>query len=295
MSLSGLILLDKPSGITSNKALQIVKHLYKAKKAGHTGSLDPLATGMLPICFGEATKFSQFMLDADKHYFATAKLGVKTDTSDSEGNIIETKPVKDISPEKIENILKKFRGVILQKPSMFSALKYKGKPLYELARKGIEVERKKREITIYKLNLIDLKDETFSIDVHSSKGTYIRNLVEDIGDALGCGAHVTALRRYQSGHFMQDQMTPLSVLEDMKEGDGALEELLLPIDSLVQGIPTLALTSDESRAICHGQSIFRKNLPDSQVIRLYSAENNFLGVANIHDNSRIAPKRLVSL
>lgn len=296
MTISGIVLLDKPAGMTSNKVLQILKRIFRAKKAGHTGSLDPLATGMLPICFGDATKYSQYMLDADKQYTATAKLGIKTDTSDSDGIIIQTKPVENITAEKIENVLKKFRGEILQIPSMFSALKHNGQPLYELARKGIQVERKARPITIFELELKSFSVDEFSIHVHCSKGTYIRNLVEDIGDELGCGAHVIGLRRTAVGHFTPDQMIPLSQFDAIKEAQdwGALDPYLLPMDELLEGTPKLIVDTQQEYALRHGQRIEYPNPPESDCIRLYSSEGHFFGVAKIHEKTQIAPKKLVS-
>lgn len=289
MTISGIVLLDKPTGMTSNKALQILKRIYQAKKAGHTGSLDPLATGMLPVCFGEATKYSQFMLDADKEYTATAKLGVKTDTSDSDGVVIQTKSVENITAQKIENILKKFRGEIFQIPSMYSALKHNGQPLYQLARKGLEVERKARKINILALNLISFSGDELIIHVHCSKGTYIRNLVEDIGDELGCGAHVIALRRTAIGHFTENQMLPLA------QFDAELEDYLLPMDLLLEGTPKIVVDAQQQYALQRGQIIDYPNPPDSDCIRLYSQDGHFFGIAKIHENSRIAPKKLLSV
>lgn len=289
MSISGIVLLDKPTGMTSNKVLQILKRIYGAKKAGHTGSLDPLATGMLPICFGEATKYSQFMLDADKKYTATAKLGVKTDTSDSDGVIIQTKPVENITKEKIETILKKFRGEISQIPSMYSALKHNGQPIYKLARKGIEIERKARNITIFELELISFSGDELTIHVHCSKGTYIRNLVEDVGDELGCGAHVIALRRTAIGHFTENQMVPLAKF------DSDLDRYLLPMDLLLESTPQITVDTQQQYALQRGQIIDYPNVPVSDCIRLYSQDGQFFGIAKICENSRIAPKKLLSV
>lgn len=227
----GILLLDKPKGISSNAALQIVKRLFKAKKAGHTGSLDPLATGLLPICFGKATKSSHILLEADKHYQTTARLGIKTDTGDAEGNMIAESPVPDLTIADLEKVLDRFRGPISQIPSMFSALKHQGQPLYKLARQGITIERQAREITIKNLTLLELKGNTLRLDIHATKGTYVRTLVEDIGEALGCGAHVIELRRLGSGPYTADQMLSVEILEHIleKEGIDKLDEYLLPI------------------------------------------------------------------
>lgn len=211
---NGILLLDKPPKLTSNRALQIVKRLFLACKAGHTGSLDPLATGMLPICFGRATKLATQLLAQDKCYQAIAQLGIKTNTGDAEGIILQQKPVLEYSLEDLENVFQHFRGKILQVPSMFSALKYEGEPLYKLARRGIEVPRQPREIEIYNLNLINYSANQLTLNVHCSKGTYIRNLVEDIGEMLGCGAHIISLRRYAIGNFTADQMYTLQQLEE---------------------------------------------------------------------------------
>ena len=210
----GIILLDKPGGITSNDALQQVKRIYNAAKAGHTGALDPLATGMLPICFGEATKFSQFLLDADKRYQVTARLGVRTDTSDSEGSVDSVRPV-DVNEDQLAQALDKFRGDIMQVPSMFSALKHQGRPLYEYAREGIEIEREARPITIYSLELKAFSGEEISLEVHCSKGTYIRSLIDDLGELLGCGAHVIQLRRTQVASYPNDKMLNLEKLNEI--------------------------------------------------------------------------------
>jgi tRNA pseudouridine55 synthase len=217
--IDGFLLLDKPLHLSSNAALQRVKNIYFAKKAGHTGSLDPLATGMLPICFGEATKFSQFLLDANKSYRVTAQLGIKSTTCDNEGEIILTRDASTIDLPIVEKTLEKFRGEQKQIPSMFSAIKFQGKPLYELARKGIEIEREARDITIYELVLenFDNEKKLFTLFVKCSKGTYIRNLVDDIGEALGCGAVVSELRRTNFADFIESEMIPLTQLDKLRD------------------------------------------------------------------------------
>jgi tRNA pseudouridine55 synthase len=242
-SIDGILLLDKAINITSNTALQDTKKLYHAKKAGHTGSLDPLASGMLPICFGQATKFSQFLLEADKSYHVTAKLGISTSTGDSEGSIIEEHPVTNINVQQITATLKKYTGEIEQIPSMYSAIKHNGQPLYKLARQGIEIERQPRKITIYQLNFLSYADGNLILSVECSKGTYVRTLVEDIGRDLGCGAHVTALRRLKVGQYLEEQMYSFIQLKKISEdsGQNALDHLLLPIESIAINLPKVNL------------------------------------------------------
>ncbi|MCJ8303761.1 tRNA pseudouridine(55) synthase TruB, partial [Shewanella sp.] len=236
--IDGILLLDKETGMSSNFALQRVKRLFDANKAGHTGALDPLATGMLPICLGEATKFSQHLLDADKRYLVTAKLGVRTDTSDSDGEVVQTRPL-DFTQELLMESLDYFRGDTMQVPSMFSALKHKGQPLYKYAREGIEVPREARPITVFELNFISLEGDELTLDIHCSKGTYIRTITDDLGEMLGCGAHVIMLRRTQVADYPYDRIISLTQLNEMvekAEAEGAdakamLDELLLPMDS----------------------------------------------------------------
>lgn len=223
--IDGFFILDKAIGVTSNRALQQIKHLFNAQKAGHTGSLDPLATGVLPICFGKATKFAQALLDSDKTYQVTAKLGVIMDSGDSTGNIIAEHPVPNFTQEQILAAIEPFKGPGKQIPSMFSALKYQGQPLYKLARKNITVERQPRDINIYKYELIDFAGDTLTCEIKCSKGTYIRTLIEDLGSALGCGAHVTALRRLQAGGFTIEQATCFESAAAQNFND-----LLLPLD-----------------------------------------------------------------
>lgn len=296
--IDGVLLLDKPTGMTSNYALQVVKRLFNAKKAGHTGSLDPLATGMLPICFGEATKFSQFLLDADKSYETTAKLGVITDSGDADGKIIEQREVGNITEEKVKEILQKFCGNILQVPSMFSALKKNGKPLYELARQGIEIPRDARPITVYELILKSLKKDEFTLSASVSKGTYIRSLVEDIGLALGCGAHVIALRRNCVAHFSQEKMISLEKIKaiaDEKERD-SLHALLNPTDTLLQELPSLQLSEKASISLQKGQRVFTQEMDCSVPLelKLYDQHHNFLGVGELDPDHWLRPKRLLS-
>ena len=291
----GVFLLDKPQGMSSNDIMQKVKRIFQANKAGHTGALDPLATGMLPICLGEATKFSQFLLDADKRYLVTAKLGERTDTSDAEGQIVETREVKVKTPE-ILTALEQFRGDILQVPTMFSALKHNGKPLYEYARQGITVEREARPITIFELNFIEYNAPYLTLEVHCSKGTYIRTLVDDLGEALGCGAHVTMLRRTAVADYPTEKMLDWHALQSLAEPQdlSLLDALLLPIDTAVAKLPTLTLNESQTQGIGFGQRIKFDNPNRLQgQVRLFSHEHRFLGVAMIDENNVIRPQRLV--
>ena len=291
----GVFLLDKPQGMSSNDIMQKVKRIFQANKAGHTGALDPLATGMLPICLGEATKFSQFLLDADKRYLVTAKLGERTDTSDAEGQIVETRDVKVKTPE-ILTALEQFRGDILQVPTMFSALKYNGKPLYEYARQGITVEREARPITIFELNFIEYNAPYLTLEVHCSKGTYIRTLVDDLGETLGCGAHVTMLRRTAVADYPTEKMLDWNALQALAEPQdlSLLDALLLPMDTAVAKLPALTLNESQAQGIGFGQRIKFDNPNRLQgQVRLFSHENRFLGVAVIDENNVIRPQRLV--
>ncbi|MBF0784610.1 tRNA pseudouridine(55) synthase TruB [Muribacter muris] len=292
----GVFLLDKPQGVSSNEIMQKVKRLFQANKAGHTGALDPLATGMLPICLGEATKFSQFLLDADKRYRVTAKLGERTDTSDAEGQVVQTRPV-NIALADILAALPQFRGDILQVPTMFSALKHNGKPLYEYARAGITIEREARPITIFELIFIDYQAPFLTLDVHCSKGTYIRTLVDDLGEALGCGAHVTVLRRLAVADYPIEQMMTIEALQNLSENQplAVLDRHLLAIDSAVARLPKLLLTEAQGRAISFGQRVKFDNQDGLfGQVRLFSAADVFLGVAEIRQDNVIRPSRLVN-
>ena len=291
----GVFLLDKPQGMSSNDIMQKVKRIFQANKAGHTGALDPLATGMLPICLGEATKFSQFLLDADKRYLVTAKLGERTDTSDAEGQIVKTRDV-NVKTSEILTALEQFRGDILQVPTMFSALKYNGKPLYEYARQGITVEREARPITIFELNFIEYNAPYLTLEVHCSKGTYIRTLVDDLGEALGCGAHVTMLRRTAVADYPTEKMLDWHALQSLAEQQdlALLDALLLPMDTAVAKLPALTLNENQTQGIGFGQRIKFDNPNRLQgEVRLFSHENRFLGVAVIDENNVIRPQRLV--
>ena len=291
----GVFLLDKPQGMSSNDIMQKVKRIFQANKAGHTGALDPLATGMLPICLGEATKFSQFLLDADKRYLVTAKLGERTDTSDAEGQIVETRDV-NVETSEILTALEQFRGDILQVPTMFSALKHNGKPLYEYARQGITVEREARPITIFELNFIEYNAPYLTLEVHCSKGTYIRTLVDDLGEVLGCGAHVTMLRRTAVADYPTEKMLDWNALQALAEAQdlALLDALLLPMDTAVAKLPALTLNESQTQGIGFGQRVKFDNPNRLQgQVRLFSHENRFLGVAVIDENNVIRPQRLV--
>ncbi|TOG11749.1 tRNA pseudouridine(55) synthase TruB [Vibrio parahaemolyticus] len=299
--INGVILLDKPTGISSNDALQKVKRIYFAEKAGHTGALDPLATGMLPICLGEATKFSQFLLDSDKRYRVIAKLGERTNTSDSDGEVVETRPV-DVTLEKLEASIEKFRGESDQVPSMFSALKYQGKPLYEYARKGIEVPRESRKITVYEIILHRFEGDEVEMEVHCSKGTYIRTIVDDLGEMLGCGAHVTMLRRTAVAKYPYEKMVTLEQLNELLEQAHReeiaprelLDPLLMPMDTAVEDLPEVNLIPELADMVQHGQPVQVLCAPEQGSLRLTMGEERlFIGVGEMNDDGKIAPKRLV--
>jgi tRNA pseudouridine55 synthase len=295
MPVNGIILLDKPQGLTSNKALQRVKAIFFAQKAGHTGSLDPLATGMLPICFGEATKVSNYLLDASKRYRFTCQLGAVTDTADAEGEVIERHAVPDLDERTIETILQAFRGTIEQVPPMYSALKHNGERLYDLARQGIEVERQPRTVQIHELKLISFQGSEIELEAYCSKGTYIRTLTEDIGRKIGCGAHVSKLRRLAVGPFQDaSKMVTLEQLEAMHEQDrDQLHSLLMPIDSALMNWPEVQLNADLSYYVLQGQAVQVPQAPTQGWVRLYNADKQiFLGVGQIADDGKVAPKRL---
>ena len=288
--LHGVLLLDKPQGMTSNDALQKVKWLFNAKKAGHTGALDPLATGMLPICFGEATKFSQYLLDSDKRYQVIAKLGERTDTSDADGKIISTKDVI-ITESDIQQALTHFRGDILQVPTMFSALKYQGKPLYEYARQGIVIEREARPITVYANQFLGFNatNNHLSLEIHCSKGTYIRTIIDDLGELLGCGAHVIYLRRLQVANYPIKNMLTLDQLQTMSERD----HVLMPVDSPLQDYSKITLTQAQGNNILLGRTIEIETFtPNDTLVRIYQGEQ-FIG-EGIQFGHQLSPKRLIS-
>ncbi|MCW8854685.1 MAG: tRNA pseudouridine(55) synthase TruB [Gammaproteobacteria bacterium] len=293
-SVHGVLLLDKPLHISSNHALQKVKRLFDAQKAGHTGSLDPLATGMLPICLGEATKVSAFLLDADKTYRFKCQLGTRTATADAEGEVIEIRPFEQVALKDIEKVIPRFIGDIEQIPPMYSALKKDGQRLYELARQGIEVERKPRPVTIYKLDIISFVQGEIELEVQCSKGTYVRTLAEDIGEALGCGAFVTELRRLSVGPYTGN-MISLEQLEQLAEqGFDALDAELLPLDSGIVDWPEVRLDADSAFYVKQGQPVQIAKSPTQGWVRIYAGED-FIGLGEIQDDGRIAPRRMMNL
>jgi len=294
--LNGILLLDKSSGVSSNGALQMAKKMFAAAKAGHTGSLDPLATGMLPICFGEATKFSQFLLESDKSYRVTAKLGVTTETGDADGDVVETTDVT-ASPDQIEAALLSFKGDIEQIPSTYSAIKHEGVPLYKLAREGKTVERKPRPVTIYDLRILRIDGDEVEFEVDCSKGTYVRSLVEDTGAILGCGGHVTALHRLSAGPYPAERMLTLEQLGKIKETGGfeAIDELLLPLSTSVADWPRVELGDNAAYYLQQGQPVMASDRPLDGWVSVYQASSGeFLGVGEVLDDGRIAPRRLIA-
>lgn len=298
---NGMLVLDKPQGISSSDAVQQVKRLYGAQKVGHTGSLDPLATGVLPLCFGQATKFSQFLLASHKKYWVRIKLGVSTDTGDSEGDVTDEKDARHIGAEDVELRLQSFRGDIKQVPSMFSALKHQGQPLYKLARQGIEIEREARSITVFSNELVDfgMSDDRghieIELEIHCSKGTYVRTIAQDLGELLQVGAHVTALRRREAGPFQESDSVTLEFLEQERE-HGSLDRFLQPIASAVGQWPEVVLTDATSFYLRQGQPVLIPRAPTSGWVRLSELrgdEAEFLGVGEVLDDGRVAPRRLM--
>jgi len=293
----GILLLDKPKGISSNAALQQVKNIFNAQKAGHTGSLDPLATGVLPICLGEATKITSYLLDSDKKYQGVAKLGVRTNTADAEGDVLQTRPVPILSDDTIEMAIDSFRGEISQVPPMHSALKLNGKPLYELARQGIEVERKPRNVKIFEFKKLGFENDELEIFVHCSKGTYIRTLAEDLGEILECGAHLSSLRRVAAGPFDIKQTITLDRLTELAElGMSELDKQLLPMHDALVDWPEISLTANSAYYVRQGQPVLVPKAPTNGWVRLMGENpNDFIGIGHILDDGRVAPKRLVNL
>lgn len=290
----GILLLNKPYGLTSNAVLQQVKRLYRAKKAGHTGSLDPMATGMLPICFGEATKFCQYLLEADKCYEVTGLLGIKTNTSDAMGEITARTSAFTVSESELLQVISRFLGHSKQVPSMFSALKHRGTPLYKYARAGFDISREARDIIIHDLTLIAFDGHYFSLKVTCSKGTYIRNLVEDIGDALGVGAHVTRLHRCYTAGFAEEAMQTLDEL-NLKSGDD-LAQYLLPIERAVHSFPRVSLDREAAAALREGKVLSHISPPDRVLgcVRLYQDEEHFIGLGDLDLNGALKVRRLLS-
>ena len=301
--LNGILVLDKPTGQSSNKSLQIAKRLYFARKAGHTGNLDPLATGVLPICFGEATKFSQFLLDSEKAYRSTFELGVITASGDADGEVLESRDASAINEVQVAEALKQFVGDIEQVPSMFSALKHNGQPLYKLARQGLEVERKVRRVTVFEIQLEAFRsgEQTggqpeADVYIHCSKGTYVRSIAEDLGQALGCGAHVKALRRVQAGPFKESQLVSLDTLEALKESEdyAAMDELLQPMDVALMHLPEVTLVESSTFYMMQGQAVLVPHAPTEGMVRMYSDTGKLLGIGEILDDGRVGPKRLIA-
>ncbi len=296
-SVNGLVLLDKPQGLTSNAALQRVKRLFNARKAGHTGSLDPLASGMLPICMGHATKISAYLLDADKCYRTTAQFGCRTDTADADGRVIEESGITAIDRAVLEQALEGFRGEILQVPPMYSALKQGGKRLYELAREGKEVAREPRKLTIHSLEIEAYDPRRPVLRIQCSKGTYIRTLVEDIAAAAGTLGHVAALRRLAVSPFSEAAMVSMETLERAAEqGFEVLDALLLPVDQAISNWPAVSLGSSESYYLLQGNPVSSGRIPESGpqpgLVRLYGQSQRFLGIGEVLADGRVAPRRL---
>ena len=289
----GILLLNKPLGISSNKALQAARNIFTANKAGHTGSLDPLATGLLPVCFGEATKFSGYLLDSSKTYRAVCKLGVTTTSGDGEGDVISQKPV-DVTAEMVQQAVAGFVGKIQQIPPMHSAVKHNGQRLYALARKGLEVERKSREVEIYSLDLLSFEGDLVEIDVHCSKGTYIRTLAEDIGEVLGCGAYLTALERTGVQPFWGEKSYTLDELREISDDEERdLADCLLPMESALAEFPTVELTPDMTFYMLQGQPVQVPKSPTQGLVRLFDEAKGFIGLGTILSDGRVAPKRLM--
>jgi tRNA pseudouridine55 synthase len=287
----GVLLLDKPVGMTSNQALQAVKHLFNARKAGHTGSLDPLASGLLPLCFGEATKVSAFLLDADKEYAVACRLGIRTTTADAEGEVLETCALPTLTATRIKQVFNQFCGVITQIPPMYSALKHQGQRLYDLAREGIEVPRKPRSVTIHSLVLSAFSNDSLEFEVRCSKGTYVRTLVEDVARALGSCGHVSALRRTMVGPFTD--MHRLEELQQASMDHEALDRLLLPVDSALTHWPQVHMSTDTVWYFLKGQAVMVPGAPTAGWLRAYG-DGHFIGLAEVLPDGRVTPRRLMN-
>lgn len=290
---NGVMLLDKPVGLTSNQALQTVKRLLNACKAGHSGSLDPIATGLLPLFFGEATKLTQFLLNADKRYWTVFRLGVSTTTYDSEGEVTATRPVS-ITQRDVERALTRFHGEITQIPPMYSAIKHQGEALYKLARAGVEIERKPRPVTIHEIRLVNLEKELLTLEIACSKGTYVRSLAHDLGEALGCGAHVVQLRRLSIGHVDIEKSVSLDRLQ-AQASPAECAQWLEPVDSVLHELPDVHLTSLAAHYLKQGQSVSAQHGIKPGWVRLYEGDTQFLGMGEVQDDGRVAPRRLLVL
>ncbi len=300
LDVHGVLLLDKPAGLSSNDALVRAKRIFNAKKAGHTGTLDPFATGLLPLCFGEATKFSQDLLDADKTYETVVHLGIRTTTGDTEGEIVERTDAVSFQVDEIEAVLSRFRGDIQQIPPMYSALKRDGKPLYEYARAGIELEREARAVTVHELTLLEYSAPYLALRVRCSKGTYIRVLGEDIGKILGCGAHLKSLRRTRVGFLSLDSAVSLPALEEAGEKMTGAASFLQPVDYLLSSFPPLALNAVLAKRFLNGQrlSLAKENIGMAGMAgrcRIYAEDGVFMGTAHVRPDGVLAPERLVAL
>ena len=292
--IDGVLILDKPLGLSSNQALQQLRHLYRARKAGHCGSLDPLATGVLPICLGQATKFSSYLLGASKTYRASCRLGQTTTTGDAEGEVVETRPVS-IEQQRVLQVLEQFVGEIEQVPPMFSALKHEGKRLYQLAREGKQVERQARRVKIFELRLLSCEDDSLEIEVSCSKGTYIRTLAEDIGQALGCGAHLSALRRCAVETLHQTDAVTLDRLQQLAEqGMAQLDALLLPVTAALGQFSELRLDDRQSLDISQGKRVKLAQRAAPGLYRLISGDGIFIGLGEVGQDAELAPKRLMN-
>ncbi len=292
-AVNGVMLLDKPVGFTSNQALQTVKRLLNACKAGHTGSLDPIATGLLPLFFGEATKLTQFLLNADKRYWTVFKLGVSTTTFDSEGEATATRPVA-VGLRDIEKALARFKGEIEQIPPMYSAIKHNGEALYKLARAGVEVEREPRPVTVYEIKTLEFQDDLLTLEISCSKGTYIRTLAHDLGEILGCGAHVVQLRRLAIGDVSIDRAVSLDRLESLAT-PVERAQLLQPVDSVLHAVPDVHLTSLAAHYLKQGQPVSTRHGLAPGWVRLYEGDSRFLGMGQVLDDGQVAPRRLLVL
>lgn len=292
---SGILLLDKPGGVTSNAALQTVKRLFRARKAGHTGSLDPLATGLLPICLGQATKLSSFLLEADKRYHTTLHLGVRTTTGDAEGRVTAERDAGGIDRERVAQVVERFQGEVEQTPPMHSAVKQNGVPLYKLAHQGIEVQRESRVVMIHSLELLGFDGDSVELEVHCSKGTYVRVLADEIGELLGCGAHVSALRRTGVASFDANRMVTVDRLEELAEqGQEHLDGLLVSMEDALGQWPDVRLSREVAYFLRQGQPVFVPHAPSDGLVRIYTREDRFLGVGHILEDGRVAPKRLIN-
>ncbi|HCP49719.1 MAG TPA: tRNA pseudouridine(55) synthase TruB [Gammaproteobacteria bacterium] len=293
--LSGVVVLDKPRDMTSSDAVQHVKSSFNARKVGHTGSLDPLATGVLPLCFGEATKFSRFLLTSDKKYWVKLKLGIRTASGDADGDVVEERSTDGVTQDRIQHALESFRGEIDQIPSMYSAIKYRGKPLYKYARQGVEIERESRRINVYSIELSTFSGSEMTLRVHCSKGTYVRTIVDDLGEQLGCGAHVVELRRLMAGPFTESDMVTFEEIETARV-DGRLDELLAPISSAVSQWPAVRLSATSAYYIRQGQPVLVPHAPSEGWVQLRESCSNdewFLGMGEIMEDGRVAPRRLI--